>query len=75
MVTFAVEPETCSDAIVSRILEEFDAMPGLRLTRPQFRRLWNLPVAECDALLGRLTACGMLAQDATGRYVRVGTRP
>jgi len=33
--------------LVTRIQMEFLEMPGLRLTSPQARRLWNLDEASC----------------------------
>jgi hypothetical protein len=34
--------------VLDIIKEEFLEMPGLRLTRPQFQRLWDLDSATCD---------------------------
>ena len=56
---------------VARMIEaEFDEMPGMRLTYPQARRLWNLSERECTAALDRLCQLGHLARDSSGRYVR-----
>jgi hypothetical protein len=45
-------------------------MPGLRLTREQARRLWNLTEHDCDEALRQLCDSGRLACDAAGRYLR-----
>jgi hypothetical protein len=36
------------------IQTEYREMPGLHLTKPQIRRMWNLDVATCDAVLDAL---------------------
>jgi hypothetical protein len=63
--------ETVTDRIqqLVRIVEaEFEEMPGMRLTREQARRLWNLSIDECDVVLGRLKKCGRLVRDRAGQY-------
>lgn len=54
--------------ITEVIVAEFREMPGMRLTRPQVRRLWNLTDEECEQALAFLSSLGLLAQDDTGRY-------
>jgi hypothetical protein len=56
--------------LVRRVDAEFDEMPGLRLTREQARRLWNLTEHDCDEALRQLCDSGRLACDAAGRYLR-----
>ena len=53
-------------ALRVRVQQEFDAFPGLRLTRWQAARLWNLDFAECDLLLKRLVAARVLRETADG---------
>ena len=48
---------------------EYLEMPGLRLTRPQARRLWNLDERTCDALLDALVAGRFLVKTTLGAYV------
>jgi hypothetical protein len=56
---------------IARVIEaEFDEMPGMRLTYPQVRRLWNLSESECTCALGHLCQLGHLARDSSGRYLR-----
>lgn len=50
---------------------EFHEIPGLRLTKPQVRRLWGLDAATCDALLDALVSARFLKQTANGNYARV----
>jgi hypothetical protein len=57
-------------SVVRVIDAEFEEMPGLRLTRPQARRLWHLSDDECEQALEHLCRLGLLAQDPTGRYLR-----
>jgi hypothetical protein len=61
------------DEIARRIDAEFDEMPGMRLTYPQVRRLWNLSERECICALDRLCELGQLARDPSGRYLRPGS--
>ena len=49
---------------------EFEEMPGLRLTRPQARRLWGLDPITCDAVLDQLVDKGFLRRTREGDYVR-----
>ena len=56
----------------SLIAEEFDEMPGMRLTMPQVCRLWSLHPRHADALIGSLVARGLLTFDRRGRVCRPG---
>ena len=47
-------------ALRIRVEHEFHDLPGLRLTRWQAARLWNLELGECDDSLGRLVAAKVL---------------
>ena len=49
---------------------EFREMPGLQLTKPQFRRLWGLDGKTCDALLDALVHSHFLKRTANGSYAR-----
>ena len=56
---------------IARLIDaEFDEMPGMRLTRAQVRRLWNLSERECEQVLNHLCEAGFLIRDAGGRYFR-----
>ena len=57
------------DDLVSRIRGEYREMPGLRLTRPQACRLWQIDAATCELVLRTLTGEGFLYQTAEGRFV------
>ena len=46
-------------------------MPGLRLTEPQARRLWNLDQASCTALLETLTESKFLFRTRDGAFMRI----
>jgi len=57
--------------IVRRVQGEFLAMPGLRLTEPQARRLWALEPSLCNAVLAELVENGFLLRTRDGAFVRV----
>ena len=62
------------DSLVGAIREEFAEMPCMRLTRAQFRRLWNLTTADSDQLVSGLIASGFLSEDIDGRIRRRSDR-
>ena len=51
------------------ISAEYREMPGLSLTKPQVRRLWNLDVITTEAVLQRLETSGFLRRTRAGAYV------
>jgi len=55
---------------LSRIRAEYREFPGLQLTAPQARRLWNLDPATCDGLLAALVDVHFLRRTRTGAYAR-----
>ena len=55
---------------VDIIRAEYREMPGLKLTLPQARRLWNLADEECASVLEELVAEGFLRRTREGSYVR-----
>jgi hypothetical protein len=62
-----MNPEPDPFENLARIIRsEFDEMPGMRLTRAQFRRLWHLTEVECERLLGHFLASGFLAESGLG---------
>jgi hypothetical protein len=54
------------DSLVRIIRAEFHEMPGMWLTRAQFRRLWHLSDADCDCLLRHLLGAGFLTESGRG---------
>lgn len=61
----------CTPSFALRIIrEEFQEMPGMRLTLAQAARLWDMPEARCASLLDGLIAEGFLALDSARRYAR-----
>jgi hypothetical protein len=56
------------DALVTRVVAEFEEMPCLRLTGPQAQRLFDLRADVCQRLLGALLRDGTLAFDGEQRY-------
>ena len=57
--------------LLRRIQCEFLEMPGLCLTEPQARRLWNLDEACCAALLSELLEGGFLCRNQRGSFMRI----
>jgi hypothetical protein len=55
---------------LSIIRGEFLEIPGLRLTRREFQRMWNLDALTCDSLIRSLEESQFLRQTAQGAYVR-----
>jgi hypothetical protein len=58
------------ETLVRIIRGEFAEMPGMRLTRPQFRRLWNLRPPDAEALIAVLVAQDYLVEAIDGRLGR-----
>jgi hypothetical protein len=55
------------------IQSEYRESPGLRLTKPQVQRLWNLDALVCEALLDALVDGRFLRRTTAGAYVRADT--
>lgn len=66
MAAIAVATERPDD-ICRIVREEYERMPRMRLTLPQFRRVWHLSEREGAFILQRLFASGVLMTDAEGR--------
>jgi hypothetical protein len=62
-------------AVLNMIQMDYVEMPGLRLTAPQGRRLWTLPLDVCQAALDTLVAAGFLARAEDGAYIHRGAAP
>jgi hypothetical protein len=54
---------------------EYLEIPGLRLTKPQARRLWGLDARTCDAVLDALVAAQFLRRNPGDAYVLARPRP
>jgi hypothetical protein len=69
------EPLTMpSSALLCVIRGEFREMPGMRLTREQFRRSWNLTSQECELVLTQLLEDDFLIEARGGRFARKADR-
>jgi hypothetical protein len=60
------------DKWIRLVQAEYLESPGLRLTRAQVRRFWNLDDETCDAVLDELEASGFLRRLQSDQYVRTG---
>jgi hypothetical protein len=65
MAAIAVATERPDD-ICRTVREEYQRMPRMRLTLPQFRRVWHLSEREGAYVLQALLASGALMTDAEG---------
>jgi hypothetical protein len=54
------------DRLIPVIRGEFAEMPGMRLTRAQFERLWSLTALEGERILDRLLGTGFLVEGRDG---------
>ena len=52
------------------IRAEYCEFPGMQLTRPQMRRLWNLDSETCDAVIEALEAERFLRRTADDLFAR-----
>src|SRR5205823_6689508 len=55
-------------ALLHRIWDEFDEMPGTSLTLPQASRLFGVPIDVCDRILVSLVNDGRLRRTQDGRF-------
>ena len=66
----AAPAATTIDDWLHRIRAEYLEIPGLRLTEPQARRLWNLDPVMSEALLTALLDVKFLKRSPGGAYMR-----
>lgn len=69
--TLTAIPPSTLDKWIRLVQAEYTESPGLRLTRRQVRRFWNLDDDTCDALLDRLEETRFLKRGPGDRYARV----
>ena len=55
------------------IRSEYSEMPGLRLSKRQAVRLWNLDPSSADEIFGALEESHFLTRTADDQYVRADT--
>ena len=60
-------------SLVQIIRAEYREMPDMRLTVPQFRRLWHLDNDACEEVMAHLVEEGFLAKDYAGRLLLSAT--
>ena len=61
------------ERMVYRIREEFQEMPGLRLTPAQATRLWGMEHDACRQVIDVLVAADYLRWTDTGAVTRTGS--
>jgi hypothetical protein len=65
MAAIAIATERPDD-ICRIVREDYERMPRMRLTLPQFRRIWHLSEREGAYVLQALLASGVLVSDGEG---------
>ena len=66
--------EARRDALVRRILAEFEDMPGMALSLKQAGRFLGVDDKACERILAGLTRDGALRRNASSLYVRDANR-
>lgn len=54
--------------LAQRIREEFEEVPGLRITLGEAARFWGLDESTCEQVFAQLVASGFLAKSADRRF-------
>jgi len=57
------------ERLLARVRGEYVEMPGLRVTRAQACRLWQLDMATCEELFDHLVREGFLVRTESGFYI------
>jgi hypothetical protein len=57
------------ERLVARVRGEYREMPGLRLTRAEASRFWQVDETTCDAIVRALVNEGFLRRTVAGRFV------
>jgi len=60
--------------LASRVRQEYAALPGLRLTESQVRRLWDMDQMASRDVLNHLVEHRFLTLTHAGHYVRADAR-
>jgi hypothetical protein len=66
----AIAAESTAADWMHLVRAEYFEIPGLRLTRPQVQRLWNLDSTTRDVILDTLVHDGFLRETSNGAFVR-----
>ena len=70
-----LESDKFVQSAVARIRTEYLDMPGLKLTRAQVQRLFQLDGPTCDSAVTQLVAEGFLRSASDGLYIRFERAP
>jgi hypothetical protein len=62
-------PAIGMEELCSVVRAEYLEMPGLRLSKPQVQRLWNLDSLMCETMVSDLVSLGFLRRTPDGEYV------
>ena len=63
------KPRHNGEALLDRVRKEYVELPTLNLTFAQACRLWQMAPDECQHVLDRLIADGVLRRTAEGLFV------
>ena len=63
-----------TSTLIRQIRDEYQHMPGLKLTREQACRLWAVNTETCDAAIHALVEEGFLHKTGTGKFIALPSR-
>jgi len=63
-----------TSTLIRQIRDEYQNMPGLKLTREQACRLWAVSNETCDAAIDALVEEGFLQKTGTGKFIALPRR-
>jgi len=63
-----------TSTLIRQIRDEYQNMPGLKLTREQACRLWAVNNETCDAAIDALLEEGFLHTTGTGKFIALPRR-
>jgi DNA-binding GntR family transcriptional regulator len=63
-----------TSTLIRQIRDEYQHLPGLKLTREQACRLWAVNNETCDAAIDALVEEGFLQRTGTGKFIALPRR-
>src|SRR3954462_4298901 len=63
-----------TSTLIRQIRDEYQHMPGLKLTLDQACRLWAVNTETCDAAINALVEEGFLHKTGTGKFIALPRR-
>jgi len=63
-----------TSTLIRQMRDEYQKMPGLKLSRDQACRLWAVNAETCDAAIDTLVQEGFLQKTGTGKFIALPRR-